>query len=82
MRRTRQAAALRDAYRLYEWAQVTPKYRGLRYLGRHETTTQYRKRLVESDNLHYRDREQNNIKLDFCTVGYNELINLALDNQV
>jgi hypothetical protein len=49
MRRTRKAAALRDACRLYEWAQVTPKYRGLRYLGGAKHRTYNRKRLVESD---------------------------------
>jgi hypothetical protein len=32
MRRTRQAAALRDSCRLYEWSQVTLKCRVLRYL--------------------------------------------------
>jgi len=59
MRRTRQAAALRDACRLYEWAQLTPKYRVLRYLGgaKQPHRTYNRKRLVESDNLHGRDRE-------------------------
>jgi hypothetical protein len=29
-----------------------------------------------------RQREQNNLKFDFCNVGYNELLNLASDNQL
>jgi len=59
MRRTRQAAALRDACRLYEWAQVTTKYRALRYLGgaKQSHRTYNRKCLVQSDSLHDRDGE-------------------------
>jgi hypothetical protein len=59
MRRTRQAAALCDACRVYEWAQVTREYMGLRYLGgtKQPLKTYNRKRLVESDNFHDRDRE-------------------------
>jgi len=58
---------------------------GIAVSGGHETTTQNLQQETPRGKRQFarpRQREQNNIKLDFCTVGYNELLNLALDNQL